>query len=132
MASAGRAKRRCSPSTLIVPVDAALQAEKRARKLGLAGAHQPEDAENLAFAEREGDAAQRAARRQILDLQHRLADVDRRLRELLRQTPPDHHADQRRLVGLARRQRADDPAVAEHRDAVGDERHLGRGGARCR
>ena len=125
MASAGSRKFRASPSTVILPVGAALQPEERARKLGLAGAHQPEDAEDLALAQREGDAAQPPARRQGPRPRAPASPSatavfgncsDRRRPTIM----PISVASSASFAG----KRADDAAVAQHGDAIGDERHL--------
>ncbi len=90
------------------------------RKLAAAGAARARHADDLAGAHLEGDIVQDARRGEGCCTRHH--DVADRTRCVLglAHLAADHHADDLVVVELGDRLRADQPAVAQHRDAVGD------------
>ena len=108
-------------------------AEQAHREFGAPGAHQSGDADDLAAPDLEVDVLddlpvgmQRMVHRPVLDLQHGFADLRLALRKPMLEVAIDHAADDAVLLHRAALaiQRVDGAAVAQHRDAVGDPRHL--------
>src|SRR5918992_1616478 len=98
----------------VEPIDA----EDRARHLGAPGADEAGQADDLAAPEGERDVAKDTLAREPADLERRLADHRRLLREELPEVPAHHVADQSAGIELGRRSRDDMGAVAQHRDRV--------------
>src|SRR6202011_1072314 len=92
----------------------------RLRQLTPAGADQPGDAKDLAAMKREAHLAKGAAAREAAHFENSLADRMRLTREELLERPPDHELDEARLVEGLDTVGAQQGAIAEHRDAVGD------------
>ena len=103
------------------PVDA----EQGAGEFGAAGADQAGQSEDLAGAEVEVDlAAGIGGGAQALHGKDRLAAGRRRRHVVDLQIAADHQPDHRVVVDLRAFERADQPAVAQHDDAVGGLDHL--------
>src|SRR5207249_9400979 len=100
------------------------QADARAADLRLAGPDEPRQADDLARADRQGDIAHHAARRQTLHRQELALGTVVDPREERLDLPPGHQLDEllgRRVLHVERR---DAVAVPEHGDAVADPMDL--------
>ncbi len=99
-------------------------AEKRERELGASGPKKPDQTENLAFVEHEGDVLELIAAGRVTDFQRRTALVKRARPDFVLDTLAGHQLGQAVVVYLVRWKGADLPAVTEHRDALGNLGHL--------
>ena len=97
---------------------AAVIADDRLGELGAAGAHQAGDADDLALAHRQADVAD-VGGRQAIHLKQRLAGAPAVAREQVGDVAADHQLGDGLLAGAGGRQIVDQPAVAQHDDAVG-------------
>ena len=103
---------------VISPVRGCVQAEQRSHELASPRAHQPEDAEHLARAQRERGLAQRGRARDGKHLErHPAGHARRALREQRGDAAADHRRDQ--LVVRHRRELAGGDGAAIAQDGVG-------------
>ena len=107
----------------------AAEACDRVDQLGLTVPVDPGEADDLARANAERDAAHLldpavVVDAEIRDLEERLRRLRRRLRDAQQDLSADHEAREALLRRALRGQRLDQLAAAEHRDPVGDLEHL--------
>src|SRR5206468_10647237 len=102
------------------PAGDRLQAEARAADLRLAGPDEPRQTDNLARADRQGDIAHHAARRQTLHRQELALGTVVDPREERLDLPPGHQLDELFGGRVLHVERRDAVAVPEPGDAVAD------------
>ncbi len=101
----------------------AVGAEHAAQDLRSPRAHQPGEAQDLALSHLEAHVVEPRAR-EAKNAKRDLAACGRRSRRRVGHRPPDHQADDLALGKLRGRSGRDEPAVAQHADAIGHARDL--------
>ena len=119
MASPGLFGGTSLPATRIEPASTAIIADDRLGELGAAGAHQAADADHLAATDREADVADLLGGERIDDEQRLAGGASRALEEVA-EVAADHQAGDPLLARAGGGRDVDQPAVAQHGDAVGE------------
>ncbi len=127
MASRGVAMREFLTVERDAAADLRIGAEDQPRHLGAARADEARDPEDLAAAQTKRAAVDAPAIADVVDGEEGIAVKRLAARFFLveaGEVAPDHHPDDPFRRQLVARDRADDDAIAEHRDAVGEARDL--------
>jgi hypothetical protein len=100
------------------------RAEDRLPDVGPPRAHESREPDDLAAAHDEADVLKSPGAAEISHAQPRGPERQFLLVIQFSQLAPDHHRDDLLRIGFPRGARADEPPVAQYRDAIGDLEHL--------
>ncbi|MND84378.1 hypothetical protein D3C80_762690 [compost metagenome] len=98
--------------------------EDQAQQFSTPRPDQAADAEYLALAHLEGHIKHLVRPTKALDCKQRLAELAHAKIKPLIQSPPDHEVDQAPTIETGHGLDTHQPAVAQHRDTLGDTRQL--------